>query len=180
MMCYKRAWQNQIGLLQPRPQALRFSQGRGERLVMSRKGPWEGYRRQAKRRVSPVVSFPPSSARERETSGYEADPTRFSHWTAINNFERDKGSTRRKKTAFGLSVPTIFVWDCSSIDYLHRSARWTRNNARQLWNTRFSFWSLFSFLPVFLYSYCWPCWSCACINTYFKLKSGVLFCKKGF
>ena len=28
---------------QPSPQALRFSQGRGERLVMNRKGPWEGY-----------------------------------------------------------------------------------------------------------------------------------------
>ena len=38
--------------------------------------------------------------------------TRFGDWTVINNFERDKGSTRRKKTAFGLSVPTIFVWDC--------------------------------------------------------------------
>ena len=33
---------------QPPPQALRFWQGRGERLVMSRRGPWEGYRRQAK------------------------------------------------------------------------------------------------------------------------------------
>ena len=44
---------------QPPPQALRFSQSRGERLVMNRKGPWEGYRRQAK----PVVSFPPSFAR---------------------------------------------------------------------------------------------------------------------
>ena len=40
--------------------------------------------------------------------------TRFGDWAAINNFERDKGSTRRKKTAFGLSAPTIFVWDCSS------------------------------------------------------------------
>ena len=47
---------------QPPPQALRFSQGRGERLVMSRRGPWEGYRRQAKH-VSPDVSFPPSLAR---------------------------------------------------------------------------------------------------------------------
>ena len=37
---------------------------------------------------------------------------RFADWTAINNFERDKGSTRRKKTASGLSVPTIFVWEC--------------------------------------------------------------------
>ena len=32
---------------QPPPQPLRFSQGNGERLVMSRKGPWEGYRRQS-------------------------------------------------------------------------------------------------------------------------------------
>ena len=28
---------------QPSPQALRFSQGGGERLVMNRKGSWEGY-----------------------------------------------------------------------------------------------------------------------------------------
>ena len=54
--------------IQPSPQALRFSQGRGARLVMSRKGSWEGYRRQ----VKPVVPFPPSFARARETSGYEA------------------------------------------------------------------------------------------------------------
>ena len=27
----------------PTRQALRFSQGRGERLVMNRNGPWEGY-----------------------------------------------------------------------------------------------------------------------------------------
>ena len=39
---------------QPPPQAPRFSQGRGERLVMNRKGLWEG---------SSVVSFPPSFAR---------------------------------------------------------------------------------------------------------------------
>ena len=47
---------------QPPPQAPRFSQGRGERLVMNRKGLWKG---------SSVVSFPPSfartfSSRERE------------------------------------------------------------------------------------------------------------------
>ena len=36
---------------QPPPQALRFSQGRGERLVMSRKGPWEGYKRERERDV---------------------------------------------------------------------------------------------------------------------------------
>ena len=42
------------GPQQPPPQALRFSLCRGERLVMNRKGPWEGYRR---------LSFPPSFAR---------------------------------------------------------------------------------------------------------------------
>ena len=52
-------------LRQPPPQALRFSQGRGERLVMKRKGPWEGYRRQAK----PVVSFLPSLARTFSSRG---------------------------------------------------------------------------------------------------------------
>ena len=36
------------------------------KVVMSRKGPWEGYRRQA----TPVVSFPPYFARARETSGF--------------------------------------------------------------------------------------------------------------
>ena len=41
---------------QPPSQALRFSQGRGKRLEMSRKGPWEGYRRQAKRLTSRPLS----------------------------------------------------------------------------------------------------------------------------
>ena len=36
----------------------------------------------------------------------------------------------------------------------------------------FSLSCLFSF-PFFLYSHCWPCWSCTWINIYFKLKSGV-------
>ena len=43
-----------IQIYQLPPQALRFSQGRGERLVMNRKGPWEGYRRQGKNRGSPL------------------------------------------------------------------------------------------------------------------------------
>ena len=39
----------------------------------------------------------------------------------------------------------------------------------------FSAWSLFflhyfSFWPAFLYSYCWPCWSCTLINIYFTFK----------
>ena len=49
----------------------------------------------------------------------------------------------------------------------------------------FSVWSSFfkhnfSFWPVFLYSYCWPCWSYTWVNIYFKLKPGVLFWKKDF
>ena len=65
---------------QPLPQALRFSQGRGERLVMNHKGPWEGYRRQAKPRLACwllpaflcVHMF-----MERETSGCEAASRMF-------------------------------------------------------------------------------------------------------
>ena len=61
----------------PPPQALRFSQGRREGLVMSRKEPWEGYRRQAKHRLAHCLLPAFLCAymfieRERETSGYEA------------------------------------------------------------------------------------------------------------
>ena len=38
----------------------------------------------------------------------------------------------------------------------------------------------FSFWLFFLYSYCWPCWSCTWINIYFKLKSGLVFWKRYF
>ena len=63
---------------QPPPQALRFSQGRGERLVMSRKGPWEGYRRQAKSR--PLSPFRlPLRARERRLSTRQIAQRSASH-----------------------------------------------------------------------------------------------------
>ena len=45
-------------LFQPPPQALRFSQGRGERLVRNRKGPWEGYRRLSPSRL-PITYYLP-------------------------------------------------------------------------------------------------------------------------
>ena len=65
---------------QPPPQALCFSQGRAERLVMSRKGPWEGYRRQAKRRLArrllPAFLCVHMFI-ERETSGCEAASRMF-------------------------------------------------------------------------------------------------------
>ena len=51
---------------QPPPRALSFSQGRGERLVMNRKGPWEGYRRLFPAFLCALIFI------ERETSGYEA------------------------------------------------------------------------------------------------------------
>ena len=47
-----------------------FRKVRVERLVMSHKGPWEG-------------SFPPSFARARETSGYEADVFHNSIWISV-------------------------------------------------------------------------------------------------
>ena len=40
--------------------------------------------------------------------------------------------------------------------------------------------TIFPFGLFFLYSYCWPCWSCTWINVYFKLKSGVLSWKRDF
>ena len=40
------------------------------------------------------------------------------------------------------------------------------------------FLTLFFLLAFYLYSYCWPCWSCTWINKYFK--SGVLFSKRDF
>ena len=42
------------------------------------------------------------------------------------------------------------------------------------------FLTLFFLLAFFFYSYCRPCWSCTWINIYNRLKSGVLFWKKGF
>ena len=38
--------------------------------------------------------------------------------TTPNNIGREKGSTGKEKKAFVLTVPTIFVWDCSYI--LHK------------------------------------------------------------
>ena len=39
--------------------------------------------------------------------------------------------------------------------------------------------TIFDFLlAFFLYSYCWPCWSCTWINLYFKVKSRVLLISK--
>ena len=42
--------------------------------MMSRKGPWEGYRRKAKSRLARCL-LPAFFALARETSGYEADST---------------------------------------------------------------------------------------------------------
>ena len=42
------------------------------------------------------------------------------------------------------------------------------------------FLTLFFLLAFFLYSYCWPCWSCTWINMYFKRTSDVLFWKRDY
>ena len=56
-----------IRIYQPPPQALRFSQGRGERLMNRRKGPWEGYRRQGGSPFSPSrLPLPAHVHRERD------------------------------------------------------------------------------------------------------------------
>ena len=39
---------------------------------------------------------------------------------------------------------------------------------------------VFIFNTVFLYSHCWPCWSCTWVNIYFRLKSGVLVWRRDF
>ena len=69
---------------QPPPQALRFSQGRGERLVMNRKGPWEGYRRQATSRLAHCLLSAFLCAhfyRERERRlGSRQVPSHFYKW----------------------------------------------------------------------------------------------------
>ena len=62
------------GLEQPPPQAVRFSQGRGERLVMSRKGPWEGYRR--------LPAF--LCTRERETGQRREEGHYENYWVTSN------------------------------------------------------------------------------------------------
>ena len=56
-----------IQIQQSPPQVLRFSQGRGERLVMNCKGPWEMYRRQGGSPCSP--SRPPLRAHVHREGG---------------------------------------------------------------------------------------------------------------
>ena len=73
---------------------------------------------------------------------------------------------------------------------LHVQMNWVRLPATLLSISYFfvSFFSVcssffkhnFSFWPVFLYSYCWPCWSYTWVNIYFKLKPVFLFWKKDF
>ena len=57
---------------------------------------------------------------------------RFGDWIVIDNIGREKGSTRRDKTAFALSVSTIFVLDCSTFDHIlastfFKEGRWDAN-----------------------------------------------------
>ena len=81
-------------------------------------------------RTMPIVTTCMSWSRDRVTTDLQSQSkllgrfcvfsssqcwcTRFADWIAINNIGREKGSTGREKKGFALSVPTIFVWDCSS------------------------------------------------------------------
>ena len=95
----------------------------------------------------------------------------------------EKNCFDRPKLIFQIKCVTVVQWS--------RSCLHVQINRVQLPATLFSvslyrFYFVFllslcfSFSPVFLYSYCWPRWSCTWINIYFKLKSRVLFWERNF
>ena len=86
LLCNAETWT--IYQSQPPPQALRFSQCRGKRLVMNRKRPWEGYRQQEKRRLARCLLPAFLCAHifiERETCGYEAVPVTSEEATGLHD-----------------------------------------------------------------------------------------------
>ena len=93
LLCNAETWT--IYQSQPPPQALRFSQCRGKRLVMNRKRPWEGYRQQAKRRLARCLLPAFLCAHifiERETYGYEAVPVRSEEATGLHDAPSQRGN----------------------------------------------------------------------------------------
>ena len=80
-----------------------------EWLVMNRKGPWEGYRRQAKRRLARCV-LPAFLCAHifRETSGYEAVTVMF-----CGRFPHQRTSERRAQKFHpgDASLPRFKAWD---------------------------------------------------------------------
>ena len=91
LLCNAETWT--IYQSQPPPQALRFSQCRGKRLVMNRKRPREGYRQQAKRRLARCLLPAFLCAHifiERETCGYEAVPVTSEEATSLHDAPSQK------------------------------------------------------------------------------------------
>ena len=93
LLCNAETWT--IYQSQPPPQALRFSQCRGKRLVMNRKRPWEGYRLQEKRRLARCLLPAFLCAHifvERETCGYEAVPVTSEEATGLHDAPSQRGN----------------------------------------------------------------------------------------
>ena len=104
---------------QPPPQALRFSQCRGKRLVMNRKRPWEGYRLQEKRRLARCLLPAFLCAHifiERETCGYEAVPVTSEEATGLHDAPSQRGNQHilerqnHKQSKSREGWPTAYGW----------------------------------------------------------------------
>ena len=117
LLCNAETWT--IYQSQPPPQALRFSQCRGKRLVMNRKRPWEGYRQQEKRRLARCLLPAFLCAHifiERETCGYEAVPVRSEEATGLHDAPSQRGNQHilerqnHKQSKSREGWPTAYGW----------------------------------------------------------------------
>ena len=117
LLCNAETWT--IYQSQPPPQALRFSQCRGKRLVMNRKRPWEGYRQQAKRRLARCLLPTFLCAHifiERETCGYEAVPVTSEEATGLHDAPSQRGNQHilerqnHKQSKSREGWPTAYGW----------------------------------------------------------------------
>ena len=117
LLCNAETWT--IYQSQPPPQALRFSQCRGKRLVMNRKRPWEGYRLQEKRRLARCLLPAFLCAHifiERETCGYEAVPVRSEEATGLHDAPSQRGNQHilerqnHKQSKSREGWPTAYGW----------------------------------------------------------------------
>ena len=117
LLCNAETWT--IYQSQPPPQALRFSQCRGKRLVMNRKRPWEGYRLQEKRRLARCLLPAFLCAHifiERETCGYEAVPVTSEEATGLHDAPSQRGNQHilerqnHKQSKSREGWPTAYGW----------------------------------------------------------------------
>ena len=117
LLCNAETWT--IYQSQPPPQALRFSQCRGKRLVMNRKRPWEGYRQQEKRHLARCLLPAFLCAHifiERETCGYEAVPVTSEEATGLHDAPSQRGNQHilerqnHKQSKSREGWPTAYGW----------------------------------------------------------------------